>query len=157
MFPLVVPCTPGKNIVAAFVSACMAPLCLSFCVARGYPMPPAPKLVASFLPNFMSAAMAIVPAYLIYRLNTQLSKAERKARELGSYKLVKLLGKGGMGEVWEAEHRMLARPAAVKLVQMAALDEETPEGRASMLRRFEMEARATASLHSPHTVTLYDF
>ena len=37
------------------------------------------------------------------------------ARELGNYELVEKLGEGGMGEVWRAEHRLLARPAAVKL------------------------------------------
>ncbi|MBI3726463.1 serine/threonine protein kinase [bacterium] len=157
MFPLIVPMTPGKNIVASFASATTAPLLLLCCLAMGHPAPPAQKLVASFLPNYMSAAMAIVPAYLIYKLNTSVSAGEKKIREMGSYQLVKLLGKGGMGEVWQAEHRMIARPAAIKIVHPNALEEGTPEDRASLLRRFEQEARATAALHSPHTVSLYDF
>ena len=37
------------------------------------------------------------------------------------YRIVSLLGKGGMGEVWRAEHRMLARPAAAKLIRPEAL------------------------------------
>ena len=39
------------------------------------------------------------------------------AREMGSYRLEELLGRGGMGEVWRARHRMLARPAAIKLIK----------------------------------------
>jgi serine/threonine-protein kinase len=59
-----------------------------------------------------------------------------------------------MGDVWRAEHKMLARPAAVKLIgsqTFATVD----AGRA--LRRFEREARATAFLESQHTIDVYDF
>jgi serine/threonine-protein kinase len=62
---------------------------------------------------------------------------------------------GGMGEVWRAEHRMLARPAAIKLIR----PEMVGGGPKSELaqRRFEREAHATAMLRSPHTVALYDY
>src|SRR6185503_14835553 len=77
-------------------------------------------------------------------------------RELGSYRLGELLGRGGMGEVYLATHRMLARPAAIKLIRPEALgaDREAAELAA---RRFRREAEAAASLRSPHTVELYDF
>jgi serine/threonine-protein kinase len=58
-----------------------------------------------------------------------------------------------MGEVWLAEHRLLARASAIKLI--------TPDRSRGATRdltvRFEREARATAGLRSPHTVQLYDF
>ena len=57
-----------------------------------------------------------------------------------------------MGEVWQARHRHLVRPAAVKLIRPEKLG-SSPE----TLHRFEREAQATASLRSPHTVELYDF
>jgi serine/threonine-protein kinase len=59
-----------------------------------------------------------------------------------------------MGEVWRARHRMLAQPAAIKLLGPEALG-----GRASerIRKRFEREARATAMLSSPNTIRLYDF
>jgi serine/threonine-protein kinase len=79
-----------------------------------------------------------------------------RARELGSYTLEERLGRGGMGEVWRARHRMLARPAAVKIIRPEALDEDATKAQA-LLDRFEQEAQATASLRSPHTVQLYDF
>lgn len=70
---------------------------------------------------------------------------------LGGYRLIRKLGAGGFGEVWEARHQLLARPAAVKL--MLADSAADPE----MLERFKREATATASLVSQHTVALYDF
>ena len=65
-------------------------------------------------------------------------------------------GRGGMGEVWKAEHRMLARAAAIKLIRLEALGGDA-DTRQIALARFEREAQATASLRSPHTIELYDF
>lgn len=79
---------------------------------------------------------------------TQLAGGQR----LGSYRLQEKLGEGGMGEVWRATHELLARPAAVKLIRAK------PRGYPmEFVERFRREARATAELRSPHTVTLYDF
>jgi len=72
----------------------------------------------------------------------------------GGYRLLRRLGEGGMGEVWEARHQLLARPAAVKLIRPQHV---ASKNHAVLRRRFECEARATANLASPHTVTLYDF
>src|ERR1019366_4835304 len=82
----------------------------------------------------------------------ELSEQAGRARELGSYRLVSPLGHGGMGEVWRAEHRMLARDAAIKLVRGG-----TDASGRELMARFEREAKATAALRSPHTVQLYDF
>jgi serine/threonine-protein kinase len=71
---------------------------------------------------------------------------------MGSYRLEELLGRGGMGEVWKASHRLLARSAAVKLIRIEAGSDSR-----ELLRRFEREARATANLRSPHTVNVYDY
>jgi serine/threonine-protein kinase len=62
-----------------------------------------------------------------------------------------------MGEVWRAEHRLLARSAAVKLVRPEVLGAATEADTRLILRRFEREARATAALSSPHTIQIYDF
>jgi serine/threonine protein kinase len=72
----------------------------------------------------------------------------------GRYRLLRRLGQGGMGEVWEARHELLARPAAVKLIRPEHLRRTKYE---TLRRRFEREARATAKLGCQHTVTLYDF
>lgn len=73
---------------------------------------------------------------------------------VGSYRLMEQVGSGGMGEVWRAQHRLLARPAAVKLIRQGAPPDSTRE---ELVRRFEREVQITASLRSPHTVQLYDF
>jgi serine/threonine-protein kinase len=62
-----------------------------------------------------------------------------------------------MGEVWRAKHRMLARPAAIKLIRPAAVGSGPPEVSDDARRRFEREAQAIARLRSPHTVNLFDF
>jgi serine/threonine-protein kinase len=73
---------------------------------------------------------------------------------VGSYRLVSPLGSGGMGEVWLGRHRLLARPAAVKLIRH---DARSGSARDQLVRRFQREAQVTAELRSPHTVQLYDF
>jgi len=78
------------------------------------------------------------------------------SRDVGSYELVDKLAYGGMGEVWRAEHRMLVRPVAVKLVRSEKLrgGQGDPAG---LHRRFEREAQAISVLNSPHTIELYDY
>jgi serine/threonine-protein kinase len=101
----------------------------------------------------ISTTLSTVTSRTIYGLRQQV----RAASEIGQYTLEEKIGSGGMGEVWRARHRMLIRPAAVKLIRsndLGPLAGKDPELR---LRRFEREARATAGLKSPHTVQLYDF
>ncbi len=79
-------------------------------------------------------------------------RANQEARELGSYRLVKCLGKGGMGEVWRAEHRLLAREAAIKLIR---LDNGADSNDAQA--RFRREAQTLAALRSRNTIELFDY
>jgi serine/threonine-protein kinase len=60
-----------------------------------------------------------------------------------------------MGEVWRAEHRLLRRPAAIKLIRPEALASQANARK--LAERFEREAQSTAALSSPHTVDVYDF
>jgi serine/threonine-protein kinase len=79
----------------------------------------------------------------------------KKARDLGSYQLGSVIGSGGMGEVFRAQHRLLARPAAIKLIRPDLLGAGMP--RLVAIERFRREARAAALLQSPHTISLFDF
>jgi eukaryotic-like serine/threonine-protein kinase len=153
-FILVVPNTLGKTTLATLTSALMGPVSLVVAgYANNYPAPPPHLFFIVWFPNFLIAVFAIIMSRFIYSLGTDVSKA----REMGSYKLVELLGRGGMGEVWRAEHRMLRRPAAIKLIPPEVLGATDADGRAMAKRRFEREAQATAMLSSPHTIGLYDF
>ena len=81
--------------------------------------------------------------------------AEARAKELGSYRLVGKLGMGGMGEVWRAEHRLLAREAAIKLMRAEALRD--PSYAPKIRERFRREAQTLAAMRSRHTIALYDY
>ena len=147
-FPLMVPSTRGKTVIATWATALMDPLGLLVNVAAGIvPAPGAYFAAQLFLPTAASAVISLVGSHVVH----QLSVDAGKAREMGSYRLVSLIGRGGMGEVWRAEHRMLARPAAIKLIRSDGA------GGREGLARFEREAQATATLRSTHTVQLYDF
>jgi serine/threonine-protein kinase len=102
----------------------------------------------------------VIVAVWMYILNNRIIAMyvkEQRAEEVGSYTLDHKLGNGGMGEVWRAKHKTLARDAAIKLIRPEVLHAST--GRQEMLlrKRFEREAQVTANLRSPHTVALYDF
>jgi serine/threonine protein kinase len=103
-------------------------------------------------PYLLVVIMAYVGARVVYALGTEVTRA----RELGSYRLEERLGEGGMGEVWRASHRLLARPAAIKLIR-SSVPGHTADISDDMRRRFEREAQTIAQLRSPHTVTLFDF
>jgi serine/threonine-protein kinase len=107
--------------------------------------------VAIACPAF-AAAMAFAGARIVYGMAVEVAEARR----MGSYQLTARLGSGGMGEVWRAKHRLLARPAAVKLIRAERLARDAEQQRIA-LARFEREAQATALLQSPHTIDLYDF
>jgi eukaryotic-like serine/threonine-protein kinase len=81
----------------------------------------------------------------------ELQRAAIEARKLGQYRLVRLLGTGGMGEVHLAEHAMLKRPCAIKLIRP---DRSREPG---LLRRFEREVRVMSRLTHPNIVEVYDF
>ncbi len=152
IYPVIVPTTMRRAAIAALVAAGIRPLMVGIAVARGAPGPNLGEAISVFLPTYICAGIAIAVAKIVYGWGREVTKA----RQMGSYRLVELLGRGGMGEVWRAEHQMLARPAAIKLVRPGTVA-GLSGGRDLLLKRFEREALATAALTSPHTVHLYDF
>jgi eukaryotic-like serine/threonine-protein kinase len=155
LFSVVVPMPPRIMLLSTSLSVATVPLVYAAGVALGsnLPLGPSEFFFALVFPYLIIIIMAYVGSRIVYRLGA----AVREAREMGSYRLIQRLGAGGMGEVWRAQHRMLARPAAIKLIRPEVLGARDPGTRELLLRRFEREAQATALMCSPHTLALYDF
>jgi serine/threonine protein kinase len=120
------------------------------------------SVIASAGALAIAVGLALVLAWNLVRMRRAVAKskaearsAEARAKELGSYRLVAKLGAGGMGEVWRAEHRLLARTAAIKLIRADALVD--PAGVEEVRERFRREAQTLASMRSRHTTAIFDY
>jgi hypothetical protein len=153
IFPMIVPNTPRKTLIASLIAASMDPVGLVVAHLRGLETPSSALILWNYLPNYVCALIAVIPPKIMTRLGHHV----QRARELGSYRLVELIGRGGMGEVWRATHRMLARPAAIKLIKPEILGAPGAAEATVLIERFRREAEAASGLQSPHTIRLYDF
>jgi serine/threonine protein kinase len=152
MFGALVPARPARVLTTCVLAALTDPLALY--LAQKQSERPEPQYLVLLL---LSPAAGVGLAYLASKLLYGLSEHITRAREVGSYRLEKRLGIGGMGEVWKARHHMLARPAAIKLIRPRILSSHGPDEAKRLLKLFEREAQITASLTSPHTIQLYDY
>lgn len=104
-------------------------------------------LIETLLVSFVCLGVALVGVHSINRLRTD----AYEARQIGQYHLKRLLGSGGMGEVYLAEHRMMKRPCAIKIIR------PDKAGDPLTLARFEREVRATAKLSHWNTIDVFDY
>jgi serine/threonine-protein kinase len=154
MFSAIVPSTRTKTLLAGLIAASMNPVGMLWARAEGYwDFGPASNALLMHYPDYLLVGVAVVISHVVTTLGRQVAKA----REMGSYQLGELLGRGGMGEVYKASHRMLARPAAIKLIRPEMLGGKETAVATRAIARFRREAEAAARLRSPHTVDLYDF
>ncbi len=150
----IVPSSPLKMGAAGLVAVAMNPLGMVLGrIAGVYHFDSPASVLAMHYPDFLLLGVAVVISHVVTGLGQQVSKE----REMGSYRLGELLGRGGMGEVYLATHRMLARPAAIKLLRPEMLGVGDGAMAELAVVRFRREAEAAAKLRSPHTVELYDF
>jgi len=108
--------------------------------ARRYPQ------VASVLPQvlpMLQMIQALAPG------NESLVSPPAAARTLGDFRLLREIGRGGMGVVYEAEQVSLGRRVALKVLPMTALVD------AKQLARFQIEAQVAAALNHPHIVPIH--
>ncbi len=104
-------------------------------------------LTAASLLTGLAALVSLAGAYTISSLRT----AAFRARKFGQYRLLQRIGKGGMGEVYLAEHELLKRPSAIKLIRPGIAADERA------LARFEIEVQSTAKLSHWNTVEIFDY
>jgi serine/threonine-protein kinase len=104
-----------------------------------------------FSGHALMIAMAVMIAIVGVHTIGTLRREAFTARQLGQYRLKKLIGTGGMGEVYLAEHQMMKRPCVVKLIR--------PEkaGDPRMIARFEREVRLTAKLSHWNSIDIFDY
>ena len=100
-----------------------------------------------------SAALFVGFGFAIYgcMINRRLERRIHDQEQLGSYTLYELIGSGGMGDVYLAEHQLLKRKCAIKLIRRDKASDRR------MLARFEREVKATAQLTHWNTVQVYDY
>jgi hypothetical protein len=129
----------------------LAPDLLVVGMMIGYPAVAEIMTVVDFMQYVLTMLVAAVAAVFGTHLINRLRREAFEAKQLGQYRLMAPLGAGGMGDVYLAEHRMLKRPCAVKLIR--------PEqaGDPQVLARFEREVQMTARLSHWNTVEIYDY
>lgn len=110
-------------------------------------LPPWTTVASTVLVMALAMFVATLGAHTIGNLRVE----AMKAKELGQYRLKRLLGVGGMGEVYLAEHLLMKRPCAIKMIK--------PEkaGDPRVLARFEREVRATAKLSHWNNIDIFDY
>jgi serine/threonine protein kinase len=109
------------------------------------------QLGEGFPDNVDAVAEFLIQAGLLSRWHCdKLFSGKYKGFQLGKYKLLDLLGTGGMSSVYLAEHTIMRRKAAIKVLPKRRVSDS------SYLERFKLEAQATARLDHPNIVRAYD-
>jgi serine/threonine-protein kinase len=111
-----------------------------------------PALTGALGPLIWQGTLAVIIVAVTALTSFTIYGMERRifsATQLGRYSVKQRIGQGGMGDVYLAEHALLKRPTALKLLR----DASTPEARA----RFRNEVQVASSLTHPNTVEIYDY
>jgi hypothetical protein len=143
-----VPSGPRRTAWISSLAALPIPVLAYFRYASGAPAETSRGAAVAYA--FLWALLGVILSTLVSYVTFRLRRSIARSRRLGQYTLIEKLGEGGMGIVYRAEHEMLRRPTAIKLLPPARAGEES-------LKRFEREVQLTARLTSPHTVSVYDF
>ena len=147
-YAMFIPSDWRRTAVVAFVSAALPTILTAFQFANlaGLQAIEYPGFATPFLLT-ATAVVATIAAHFVRSIRQDVESA----RQYGQYHLTTEIGRGSMGVVYRAEHRMLKRPAAIKLIRAdrAASDQA--------IARFEQEVQLSATLSHWNTVQIYDY
>jgi len=110
-----------------------------------------PHVLAALPDTVIMMGMAVAIAVFGSHKLRELRKKAHEAEQVGQYRLKQVLGFGGMGAVYLAEHVLLRRPCAIKLIR------PDQAGDPNTLLRFEREVQATATLTHWNTIEIFDY
>lgn len=143
---------PWKRCAAIATTIGLIPIAITLLVEalHGWTTPAVPLIM--FLTVMTLTLGCAIPA-IVYNVHRHelLRNEVQEARQFGQYRLGKRIGAGGMGEVYMAEHLLLRRPCAIKLIRAECA------GDPKNLIRFEREVQATATLTHPNTIQVFDY
>ncbi|MEX0713046.1 MAG: serine/threonine-protein kinase [Pirellulales bacterium] len=100
--------------------------------------------------QLQNLAISLIRRGLLTRWQAEQLLAGRPSFYLGKYKLLDRIGKGGMGSVYRAEHALMGRTVALKVMARKLLKDRTS------VARFRREVQLAASLNHPNIVTAHD-
>ena len=137
------------SIVIALIA--MAPILLLLSQVAFQPVVGEATSAANVIASVLLLILAAVGSVFGVDTIGALRREAFEAKQLGQYRLKQLIGAGGMGEVYLAEHNLLKRPCVIKLIQ--------PEkaGDPRTLARFQREVRSTARLSHWNTIEIFDY
>jgi len=150
IYALFIPNTWRRAAIATSLMA-VAPVVLYLVAWLSVPQVHSAITGARMVAIVLMVSLAVVSgSWGVYTIG-RLRREAFEARQFGQYRLKKLLGAGGMGEVYLAEHQLLKRPCAIKVIRSnKATDPHA-------LARFHAEVRATAKLTHWNTVEIFDY
>ncbi len=106
---------------------------------------------SSVVEMLLALAATVFASVSGVRMISYLRTKADEAKELGRYRLKEKIGSGGMGDVYLAEHRLMKRPCAIKVIRV----EKAGDPRA--IARFEREVKATSQLNHWNSISIYDY
>jgi eukaryotic-like serine/threonine-protein kinase len=119
-------------------------------VSEGEAFAPLRRIELAFL-ALGAVVSAVAFGFLVALLRMQrMAEEVEAAQRVGNYELLEQVGQGGMARVYRAQHRLLKRPTAVKIIDLAMTSDE-------MLARFDREVRLASQLMHPNTVEIFDY
>lgn len=149
VYGMFIPNNWQRTAVITFLSA-LAPAITAIGLRQYYPALQSLEGFPGFIAPTLTMMMAFIAAQAAHVVH-QIRREMETARQYGQYELLEEIGQGARGVVYKAKHRLLKRPAAVKLIRSEIANEQ------STIAEFEHEVQLSADLRHWNSVQIYDY